>query len=379
MSKAATSQPTILVVEDEPHILDIVTYFLESDGYRVIQAQGGQTGLTLVAEHSPDLIISDVNMPGMDGFVFCEHVRANPQFSHIPFIFLTARGERADMRRGMALGADDYVIKPFEPEDLLSAVNVRLTRVAETQAAIHQAGADLQDQIIRTLTHEFRTPLALVMGYTELLENNDEEMDPHEFSRVLEGLHTGSSRLMALVEDFLLLSKLQAGVIAREVEHNPIEPIPPDPVVRLVVQEAEAQAAARKVSLITDCQASGIRLAIIEGHLADIVRRLLDNAIKFSKRQGGTVRVSTQVKDEEWVLTIADRGVGIRREALASIFEAFRQVDRARLEQQGAGVGLTIVRGLVQVHGGRIDVQSTLGEGTISTIHLPLPARLAGA
>jgi signal transduction histidine kinase len=251
--------------------------------------------------------------------------------------------------------------------------------VAETQAAIHQAGADLQDQIIRTLTHEFRTPLALVMGYTELLENSDEEMNPHEFSRVLEGLHTGSSRLMALVEDFLLLSKLQAGLIAREVERNPIEPIPPDPVVRLMVQEAEAQAAAKKVTLITDCQAAGIRLAIIEEHLADIVRRLLENAIKFSKRQGGTVRVCTQVKDEEWVLTIADQGVGIRQEALAWIFEAFRQADRARLEQQGAGVGLTIVRGLVEVYGGRIDVQSTPGEGTTSTIHLPLRANPAGA
>jgi signal transduction histidine kinase len=325
-----------------------------------------------VEVHEPDLIISDVSMPGMDGFALCECVRANPRFAQTPFIFLTARGERADMRRGMGLGADDYVIKPFEPDDLLAAVNVRLARAAEAQAAIHQAGADLQDQIIRTLTHEFRTPLALVMGYTELLENSNEEMKPQEFSQVLQGLHTGSSRLMNLVEDFLLLSKLKTGVIAREIEQNQQAPVPPDPVVRLLMQKIENRAAARNITLIADCLASGVRVDLYEQHLAEIVLRLLDNAIKFSKRRGGTVLVSTRVDAGDWVLTIADEGIGIRQEALPWIFEAFRQVDRARLEQQGAGVGLTIVRSLVELYGGQISIQSTQGQGTTCTVRLPL-------
>jgi len=372
ITTVATAQPTILVVEDEPHILDIVTYLLEDDGYRVLQASEGHTALDLVEMHGPDLIISDVSMPGMDGFALCERVRANPRFAQTPFIFLTARGERADMRRGMGLGADDYVIKPFEPDDLLAAVNVRLARAAEAQAAIHQAGADLQDQIIRTLTHEFRTPLALVMGYTELLENSNEEMNPQEFSQVLEGLHTGSSRLMSLVEDFLLLSKLRTGVIAREIEQNRQAPVPPDPLVRLVIQKIEDRAAARNVTLIADCLASGVRLDLCEQHLAEIVLRLLDNAIKFSKHQGGIVLVSTRVDEGDWILTIADEGIGIRQEALPWIFEAFRQVDRARLEQQGAGVGLTIVRSLVELYGGQISIQSTQGQGTTCTVRLPL-------
>jgi signal transduction histidine kinase len=378
MMTAAASQPTILIVEDEPHILDIVSYLLEDDGYRVLQAADGQTALRLVETHEPDLIISDVAMPGMDGFALCERVRANPRLAQTPFIFLTARGARADMRRGMGLGADDYVIKPFEPDELLTAVNVRLARAAETQAAIEQASADLQVQIIRTLTHEFRTPLALVMGYTELLENSSGEINPQEFSQLLQGLHAGSSRLLDLVEDFQMLSKLRTGIVAREIEDSLQAPILADRVVDLVIEQTEVEAAARNVVLVADCRASGARLALLKNHLAEIVRRLLDNAIKFSKRQGGTVLLTTCIDEGQWVLTIADEGVGIRQEALAWIFEAFRQADRGQLEQQGAGVGLTIVQSLVEMYGGQIGIQSTPGQGTTCTVRLPLPAAPGG-
>ena len=369
-----TPQLTILVVEDEPGILRIVTYLLEEHGYNVLQATEGLSALALVERQSPDLIISDIKMPGMDGFTLCERVRANPALVQTPFIFLTAREQRSDMRRGMGLGADDYLTKPFEPEELLSAVRVRLARAAQTRAAIGQADADLQDKIIRALTHEFRTPLSLVMGYTELLESNGPELDEAEFTKVLQGLHTGSRRLMDLVEDFLLLSKIRAGVIARETGSDRVRCPTPDLVVRTVVEQFRKPATSRSVSLEIDCGSGDPTLNIREEHLSEIASRLVDNAIKFSKRDGGRVEVTTSSQEDMWLLSVSDEGMGIQGEALSWIFEAFRQVDRGRLEQQGSGIGLTIVRGLVEAYGGAVHVHSTPGQGSTFYASLPVVA-----
>jgi two-component system sensor histidine kinase/response regulator len=307
----------------------------------------------------------------MDGFTLCKHVRAKPTLSHVPFIFLTGKGDRADVRRGMKLGADDYLTKPFEPEELLSAVQVRLRRAAEAQAAIARASTDLQDDIIRALTHEFRTPLSLIMGYTDLMEASGQEMSAKDFQAVLHGLHAGSRRLMSLIEDFLLLSRLRTGWIARDLVQHPPSPLRPDQVVHLVAAQAQAQAAERNVSLVIDCASPDLPVAISHGHLREIMRRLVDNAIKFSNSLGGQVKLITRQEAGYWVLSVTDDGIGIRQEALSSIFEPFNQIDRAQMEQQGTGVGLTIVRGLVEAHGGRIEVESTPGRGTTFSVWLP--------
>lgn len=369
------SRPTILVVEDEQVILEIITFFLEGEGYQVLKALNGEQALTLLGKAKPDLIISDIRMPGMDGFELCEKVRANADFGQLPFIFLTGRDERADVRRGMGLGADDYLTKPFEPEELLAAVQVRLARAAETQAAIVRAGSGLQDQIIQSLTHEFRTPLSLVVGYTELLESTGQEMQEGDFESVMNGLHAGSRRLVSLVEDFLLLSKLRTGTIAEEVAEQPLVAMAPDMMVRMVAGQVSSQASAKNVTVAVECGAPDLTVRISRQHLGDIVARLLDNAIKFSKRDGGRVAVSTAQEQGFWVLTVADDGIGIREEAHSWIFEAFQQVDRSRMEQQGTGIGLTIVKGLVEIYGGRISLESRPGVGSTFSVWLPIASQ----
>jgi signal transduction histidine kinase len=138
------------------------------------------------------------------------------------------------------------------------------------------------------------------------------------------------------------------------------------------MQELAEQARARDVSLALRAGASGVTVAGRQTAVMDIVRRLLDNAIKFSKQDGGHVLLSTWRDNEWWVLTVADNGIGIRQEALTWIFEAFRQVDRHQMEQQGAGLGLAIVQGLVKLHGGDVHVESDFGSGSTFTVRLPL-------
>ncbi len=368
----ADRQQTILVVEDDLSMLEITSFLLEDEGFAVIQARNGQEGLAVLDKQTPDLIISDVMMPGLDGFGFYQRVHEKPGWSQIPFIFLTAKGQRTDVRRGMGLGADDYLIKPFEPEELLSAVEVRLARAAETKAAISEASATVSQRIVQTLTHEFRTPLALVVGYTDLLESSGETMDDQDRQMILHGLHSGSQRLIQLVEDFLLLSNIETGALAKEIAEGSTKTVKADWIVSMVVEEFESQANARQVKLTTNLGAGSAAVEISHRALSEIVRKLVDNAIKFSQSQEGQIVVNTGQEEGSWVLQVADNGIGIRQEALPWIFDAFRQVDRDKMEQQGAGVGLAIVRGLCEVYGGGVAVKSAPGKGTIFTARLPL-------
>jgi signal transduction histidine kinase len=363
---------TILVVEDDTSTREMIVFLLEGEGYRVLSAEHAMAALTLLESKRPDLIVSDINMPGMDGFEFCRQVRAQTQLSQIPFLFLSARAQRIDIRRGMGLGADDYLTKPFETEDLLSAIEIRLTRAVETQALIQKASSDVQRQVIQALTHEFRTPLSLVVGYTDLLEATGHEMEGQDFQMILQGLHAGSKRLANLVEDFLLLSKLQTGEVARQASQLSCETFEPGCVVRQVIAAAEPMAAARNIRLTAQDSAEGVTASVGTADLRQIVRRLVDNAIKFTPQGGGPVSANSSVVGDQWQLEVADHGIGIQEKALDWIFEAFRQVDRDQLEQQGSGVGLTIVRGLLEVYDGRIDVESTPGQGSTFTVQLPL-------
>jgi signal transduction histidine kinase len=144
--------------------------------------------------------------------------------------------------------------------------------------------------------------------------------------------------------------------------------------VNLVVDQFKEGASARNILLTTKLGAGNVTVAASHRDLTEIIRKLVDNAIKFSKGDGGQVVVSTRREGEFWVLEVADNGIGIRQDALPWIFSAFRQVDRDKMEQQGSGVGLAIVQGLTNIYRGQLGVKSTPGKGSIFTVRLPLTA-----
>ncbi len=362
---------TILVVEDDTALSQIISSILELEGYAVLEAENGEAALSMLKESTVHLILSDVNMPGMDGYELFEQVRANAAWAQIPFIFLTGKDERYEIRHGMEMGADDYLPKPFEPDELLSAVKIRLKRSAESQAAIRTAH-ELRDTIIRTLSHELRTPMALIMGYGELLEYNVQDMSDEEFHQSLGALRRGSKRLMDTVESCLLLSKLKAGTTADLFDVVPRETAEPDEQLIYILDAFKNQAAAQNVSLDLRPGSAGVTLAVNHESFVEIVNRLVDNAIKFSKKEGGRVVLTTQQEEGFWRLDVADEGVGIHSDQLPLLFVSFGQVDREKMEQQGCGLGLSIVQELVKLYGGRVSVESELGQGSCFRVLLPL-------
>ncbi|HEY6548997.1 MAG TPA: response regulator [Vicinamibacteria bacterium] len=362
---------TILVVEDDAAILDILKEMLETAGFRVATARHGLEGLAALEASRPHLVVSDISMPKMDGYRFYEAVRARPQGVSVPFIFLTGKGDEDEIREGRRLGVDDYLVKPVREADLLVAVRARLERSAALEALREEQVQDIKRTILRTLNHELRTPLTYLAGYAELLKELGPELSAEKIRLSVDGILAGSQRLVQLVEDLVLLVDLQTGAARAtfERERRRIEDLPA--LLHSIVERDRPRAESRRVRLAAEV--SGL-LPAVTGQsdlLLNAVSRLVDNAIKFSKKEGGEVRLCARAGGRGVVVEVTDEGIGMPAEELERIAEMFYQIDRATLEQRGSGVGLTIVSGIVTLHGGELAVESELGKGSTARLDLP--------
>lgn len=361
---------TILVLDDNWDLLTNLELILQMEGYQVLSACSGPEALTLMEQTRPDLIISDIMMPEMDGYEFYQCVRRDPDLLAIPFIFLTAKGEREDIRFGKQLGVDEYLTKPLEPQDLLIAVETKLKRLGEIKAGSRQEVERLKDVILRVLSHELRTPLTFIKAAVELLVESKIQFYDEEEQELLALASKGGERLEALVVDVLTVVNIEAGEAKNlfEAEKQEVD-------LSLCIEDAVAgcggEAISRGVTIEVDVSQGLPAIAGHPGQLTDVLSRLLDNAIEFSPRTGGQVAIRVR-NENRWVkISVEDKGIGIPTAEIPKIFDLFYQVDRHKYEQQGIGIGLTIARELVEIHGGHIEVESEIGKGSTFTVVLP--------
>jgi len=359
----------ILVVDDEPSILETVSEFLALSGYDVVTATNGNEGLQAMHQHPPDLVLSDIMMPDVDGYQFYERIRQNPAWSTIPFIFMSAKGQQYDLRLGYGMGVDAYLIKPFDIEDLQIAVQSRLQRIGEIQTAARDDIEQMKQQLMTVFGHELRTPLTFIYGYLRLLQEDRDQLSDDDITDMLSGMERGAKRLMRLVEDLMVLMRIDSGTIDLEIKryraHSELYLLVAD-----IVAAQSLKAAEQNVELIVDVP-DDLIVYCVTPHLQDAVGRLLDNALKFSKVQGGEVRITGRQDGDQILLSVSDTGIGIDPIQQSNLFRRFQQVDRETMEQQGAGMGLAIASGLIQAHNGSISVESVPNLGSTFTISLP--------
>lgn len=368
---SSEDQALILVVEDDPLMAQGIADILSIEGYRVEIVRNGRVALMRMRSQTPDLVVSDVMMPEMDGYDLCALVRATPEWRTLPFIFLTALGQKLDRRRGLELGADRHLVKPFEPDDLLLAVRIELQRAADHRTETATVITDLRTSILTTLNHEFRIPLTYITGYSQLLADEGMTMDQDSYHLCTSSLCHGVDRLRRLVENVLILTQIDSDELNTLIELFPQQTDHVSDVVSAAIKSRQPEAEARKVKLETQISSELPALAIGVDYFGQIIDHLLDNAIKFSK-EGSRVILAVSRQDRGVELSVSDDGIGIRADALAWVFDGFRQVDRPLQEQQGAGLGLAIVRGLAKAHGGDVTIKSTPGTGTTVKVQLPI-------
>lgn len=362
----------ILVVEDHKSMSRAIQGILESEGYTVSTATDGVEALEMMGKLRPDLVLADIMMPRMDGYTLYEEIRTHPEWIPIPFIFLTAKSEREDRLRGKKLGAEDYVTKPFDAEELLVTVRSRLGRAQAIQEAAQASFEQLKQQIVTVLGHELRTPLTYVTGYTDLALEDVSSLTPEEVEEFLCGIKAGADRLNHLVEDLLLLVQIDSG---RAREEFGTFASPRRNLADIVAQTAaqfEGQARRHNLSLEVDADSDLPPVKLCEPYLTDALARLIENGIKFSRDGSKRVAISIEA-GKEWVrIAVTDEGVGIPVDQQEYLFDRFRQFNRDQLEQQGVGLGLAIAQELIHLHGGRITVESAPEQGSTFTVLLPL-------
>ena len=360
----------ILVIDDEQWLREMVHMALQQKGFEVVEAENGALGVDAARKVLPDLILCDVNMEKMDGYLALASLRNDPATAPIPFILMTGLADNAGMRHGMELGADDYLPKPFSIDALYAAVEARLKKAQVVRQEAEKKLSDLRDNISLMLPHELRTPLNGILAYGEILRTDAQTLAPAEIVEMGQVIYESGRRLERLVENFLIYAQIELlgadpqKVQALRAKHT-------RSAATLIDQRAAAQAqAANRVGDLV-LQLADVSLPVSEDYLARIVDELIQNAFKFS--QAGTpVKVILSDSPRSVTLEVTDQGRGFSTEHITKV-GAYMQFDRKLHEQQGLGLGLTIAKRLTELHGGTLTIESE--RGTITKVSVKLPKR----
>ncbi len=383
--------PSVLLIDDRPANLLALEAILEVLPLRLVRASSGKEALRALLLHDFALILVDVQMPEMDGFETAAAIKSRPRTAEIPIIFITAIDrDAAHVFKAYARGAVDYVVKPFDADILRAKVSIfvdlytRGETIKAQAALLHQreiealerkteqlaaeAASRMKDEFLANVSHELRTPLNAILGWARLMRAGN--VDPARLSRGLETIERNANIQTELIEDLLDVTRIASGKL--RLQRRRIDLVG---VVVAAVETLRPSATAKGVELELVHAPAELLISADSGRIQQVVWNLVANAVKFTPRRGKVeVRLARRASALE--ITVRDDGDGMSPDLLAHVFERFRQGDdRSSRTHQGLGLGLAIALHIVQLHGGRIDVESE-GPGKGSTFTVTLPIRL---
>lgn len=370
MSDASvTATGSILVVEDNPDLNMAICEILQSYGFEIASAGNGFEALEVLEHHRPDAILCDIMMPGMDGYTLLQHARADRELRTIPFIFLTARTSTEDQRRAKGIGIEDYLTKPVDEGHLVTAIQNALRRRQIMSEEMQRQMDALRNQIVGLLQHEFRTPLTFVLGYAEyLLDSTNYEVDVEDLRASASAILEGGRRLQRLIESFLLLADLQQ----RKLAVDSISETTASNLWREIAQDFRTMLSENQLAVEVLPQHDELRISGDLDLIREALRRLFDNAVRYKRPDSQHIWLSIE-QEASWVgLRIRDESAGIPPDLLELFSRPFEQVDRGNRTQPGAGLSLALVHHIARLHGGSVEMESEVGEGTVITIWLPV-------
>jgi signal transduction histidine kinase len=354
------SPDRLLIVDDVPDNLFLVRTILEEEGYEIITSSNGQDALKVIESEPIDLVLLDVMMPKMDGYEVTRRIRAMNDLPFIPILLITAY-DRANAVKGLDLGADEFIRKPIEPDELLARVR-SLLRLKHSIAERDRIDRQRQDFVSR-LTHDLRTPLVAADRMLGLLQDGVlGEISP-QIAEALTIMGRSNRNLLEMVNKLLDVYRYESG--SKTIN---LQPLNLRELLEQVVQELKPIAISKNLELIADLQGEeqvkGDRLELLR-----VFNNLIGNALKFT--ESGNVHVSLKHNQSELIIAIADTGMGIPLEEQPFLFQRFSQGNH---QKQGSGLGLYLSHYIISAHGGKISVSSQNSgsqQGSTFFVHLP--------
>lgn len=360
---------TVLIVDDDPYVCATMEALLKNEGHKLVFAGNGSEGLAKAHDQRPDVILLDVMMPEMDGYEVCRRLKADPLTAPIPVLLVTALTDRRERLKGIDAGANDYLTKPIDAQDLrLRVRNAIYTRrlYDQLQNSFEQLKEleRLRDNLTHMIVHDMRSSLGSVLGFAQLLKNSARGKLDEKEAGFLNKVERNTNLLMDMVISLLDISRLEAGQMPLRLNPCNIYDL-----TRAAAQPFEALAGERKITIL---RPDPPITAVCD---IDLIRRvianLIGNAIKYTE-ENGTVDIQMSQDGGVLKVVVADNGPGIPKELHHKVFEKFSQ---AKTEQRslGVGLGLAFCKLAVEAHQGEIGLISDVGQGSTFWFTLPLP------
>ena len=363
------NESSILIVDDSLTARAVFQDYLQSVGHRVQEAENGRQALDLLQKQSFDLVLSDIDMPEMDGLTFLKALRRTYSLTELPVIMLTSHDSSEKIVEALDAGANDYITKSAEASVLFARIRnqlitKRLEEAAQSAAQEAEHANSAKSIFLANMSHEIRTPMNAILGFTQIMGRASDLPEHHR--KAIKTIEQSGEHLLGLINDILDISKIEAG-------HEQLNQT--DFNLHEMVQGLGTmfEMRCRQNDLVWKLEAD-VAAGLVhgdEGKLRQVLINLLGNAVKFTSK--GEVRLKVQKRDEDQVyFEVCDAGPGIPEEKQASIFEPFHQ-EEAGMRQGGTGLGLAISRRQTELMGGKIDLESTPGAGSRFFFTLVLP------
>ena len=374
--------PSILIVDDEPNNLDVIVAQLSDCDYQIHYASSGQEALSSLDIYNPDLILLDVMMPGINGIEVCRQIKAMPKWQAVPIVMVTALSSKSDLAKCLGAGADDFISKPVNPEELRARVKSMLrikkqfdkiqslTQIQEnTIDTLKISLGALRGNLASNLSHELNPPLYGIIAITASIEVIKDYLQDMEIAPALEMLdlvEQSACRIEMLTKRLLVYFELEA-FVSKQHPVNPMRTKFSSTAIETTLR-SQAESSNRSNDLVFSLEDAEILLS--EQYLSTLLYELVDNALKFSPL-GTPITVSSQIEGDMLKLSVLDLGRGMTEEQIAKI-DAFIQFERETYEQQGTGLGLTICRKIAELTGGKFWIASVYQQETKVHVTLPL-------
>ncbi len=357
----------VLIIDDEEVVLDSCTQILEGRPYHLATAMDGAFGLELIKEFKPDIVFVDLKMPGLSGFEVIDRIQNfDPT---IVTIVITGYATVSSAVEAIKKGAYDFLPKPFTPDEFRVITRRGLERrklVLET-TALKREREMLRDHFAAIVSHELKAPLGAIQQNLFAFE--------HEISDQLSEAHKNRlGRMKSSIDNLLQLIHTWLRVISADIDIENIretfKPTSPEDLIAKSIESVLPHATRKDIEIVTSIEEP---LPFINGDdvtLIESLVNLINNAIKYS-RMGSQIHVTAEEDENEILIAVSDRGVGIAEEDIPFIFGDFYVGRYSPETERGSGLGLAITRRIIEAHGGSISVESALGKGSTFMIRLP--------
>ena len=361
----------ILIVDDVVSNVLLLKILLTNEKYQVCTANCGNMAIEQAKAEKPDLILLDVMMPDITGFDAAQILKKDPETAHIPIIFLTALNNPSDLVHGFQVGANDFLTKPFNKEELVVRVFhqiklVAATRIIERQNAELRATIGNRDKMYSVIAHDLRSPMASIRMVLNLVAASaSPELIGQEMYDLLDKANKESEDVHDLLDNLLKWTRSQTGrltVVRQDLDLNDIIPG--------VVDIFEMIAQNKHIKLNYQTSASSVIVTADNDMLKTVVRNFMSNAIKFTP-ENGSIDIILSTEGDYAKVSVRDHGVGIAPERLSSIFNK-GETTYGTGGEEGSGLGLQLCQDFATKNGGSCTVESVLGEGSTFSVLVPL-------